>query len=138
MVVIILEVTNQKKYIEYNFPLWSIMCVLFPCYRLVKERVTSLRESGCNLLFEEAPFSLSIVTVLMQRVLNHVMSQKISLFIDSSASCDQANTSLTIILASSKAGALPVGVSLHDSQSEESYTHIFNQLKSLWPESLKA
>ena len=68
----------------------------------------------------------------MQRVLQTYSTQPQSIFIDSSASRDQVNTSLTLVLIATKDGAVPIGVSLHDSQTEASYNTVFSQLRELW------
>ena len=39
----------------------------------------------------------------------------------------QVNTSLTLVLIATKAGTVPIGVSLHDSQTEASYNTVFSQ-----------
>ena len=68
----------------------------------------------------------------MQRVLQTYSIQPQSIFIDSSASCDHVNTSLTIVLIATKADAVSIGVSLHDSQTEASYNTVFSQLRESW------
>ena len=96
-----------------------------------RQRTEALELQGCVVRLQEQPFALSVCTPLMQRALLSDTDAR-SLFIDTSASCDQLNTSLTLMLVATKAGAVPVGVSLHDSQNELSYATVFAQLKEMW------
>ena len=68
----------------------------------------------------------------MQRVLQTYSTQPQSIFIDSSASCDQVNTSLTLVQIATKTDAVPIGVSHHDSLIEVSYNTVFSQLRESW------
>src|SRR5277367_388781 len=52
-------------------------------------------------------------------------------FVDSSGSCDQTNTSVTFVFGKCKAGAIPLGYILHTSQQEENYYHAFSALMEL-------
>lgn len=97
-----------------------------------QERKAQLEEEGCLVKLDLVPFTMSVVTPVMQRALSVSASQTVTLFTDTTASCDQMNTSMTVVLLSTKAGAVPLGVSLHSSQSADSYTAAFTQLKELW------
>jgi len=55
-----------------------------------------------------------------------------SIFIDTSASCDQLNTALTLVFVATNAGAVPVSMSLHESQTESSHTTVFMQVRDTW------
>src|ERR1700733_2129014 len=95
------------------------------------ERSAKLQEQGHLVTMQETPFALSVVTPLMQRALKAVsVNFPTSFFVDTSSSCDQINTALTLV--ATKAGAVPVGVSLHDSQSEASYETVVHQLNDIW------
>ena len=61
----------------------------------------------------------------MQRTLQALGKDPAQIFIDSSASCDQTNCSITTLLIPSKAGAVPVCVCLHANQTENNYTEVF-------------
>lgn len=50
-------------------------------------------------------------------------------FVDSTASCDADNHVITFMLIPSQCGAIPIGVLITDSTSEESYTAGFNLMK---------
>ena len=90
-----------------------------------------MESKGHKVLLRQEQFILIIITTLMQRILQTYSTQPQSIFIDSSASCDQVNTSLTLVLIATKAGAVPTSVSLHDSQTKASYT-VFSQLRESW------
>ena len=100
-------------------------------YRLCYERNAQLESKGNKVLLQQEPFILTIITPLMQRILQTYSIQPQSIFIDSSALCDQVNTSLTLVLIAAKAGAVPIGVSLHDSQTKARHT-VFSQLREWW------
>ena len=108
----------------------------FVCSAATK-RMKELQDSGCKVMLQEVPFVMAVTTPLMQRTLLMESSAR-SFFIDTSSSCDQMNTALTLVLVSTKAGAVPVGVCLHDSQTEASYTAAFSQLQALWYETSPA
>ena len=68
---------------------------------------------------------------LMQRTAGTCIVPQ-TIFIDTSSSCDQMNTSLTLFLVATNVGAVPVACSLHQGQSEKMYTTPFSQVKQLW------
>jgi len=69
------------------------------------------------------------VTPLMARVQKSKEASEV-IFIDSTASCDATECTVTSILAASPAGAIPLAIGLHNSQTTEGYTLIFSLLKS--------
>ena len=54
-------------------------------------------------------------------------------FIDSSSSCDATQSSVTMVLVASQAGAIPAAVLLHEGQSAESYQRAFSLLQQHCP-----
>lgn len=52
------------------------------------------------------------------------------IFVDSTSSCERTSSTLTILLAATKAGALPIATLIHDSQTKENYITAFTLLKS--------
>ena len=116
----------------FDYSAFGYLCALFFNLQIVlwKECPTGVERT-------QGPTStrtvhLTIITPLMQRVLQIYSTQPQSILIDSSASCDQVNTSLTLVLIATKAGAVSIGVSLHDSQTESSYNTVFSQLRESW------
>lgn len=55
------------------------------------------------------------------------------IFCDSSSSCDTLETTITIKLNVTKAGAIPLAIILHQGQSTESYRVGFKFLKETYP-----
>jgi len=60
-------------------------------------------------------------------------SSKELIFCDSSSSCDTLETTITILLTVTKAGAVPIALLLHPRQSAESYKTAFGFLKLIYP-----
>jgi MULE transposase domain len=77
-----------------------------------------------------SPYSVALVTPLMARIIENAGSDPVPIFIDSTASCDQTNSSVTTLLIPSKAGALPITICLHSNQNELNYTKVFELAKS--------
>ncbi|KAF4531068.1 hypothetical protein B566_EDAN017142 [Ephemera danica] len=98
--------------------------------RVAEERKTKLEKIGYKIGISEYPLCIAVFSPLMQRFVSAIKCQQ-TIFIDTSASSDQTNTALTTVLAATKAGAVPIGILLHDSQSTTSYTNAFTLLKDL-------
>ena len=106
----------------------SVTIIIF-C-RFACEKKFTLEGTGHKILLAEKPFTITIVTSFMQRAMSAEREGR-SFFVDTSSYCNQANTVLTLVLVSSKAEAIPVGVSLHESQSENCYSQVFAHFKEL-------
>lgn len=87
-------------------------------------------ETAINEDENESVVALALVTPIMRRAHKMEFSQDI-VFVDSSGSCDQANTVVTFMFGVSKIGGIPLGCVLHTSQSKENYTLAFRLLKNL-------
>ncbi|KAF0706596.1 SWIM-type domain-containing protein [Aphis craccivora] len=64
------------------------------------------------------------------------MTERLSgelIFCDSTSSCDTMETTLTTVFAVSKAGAVPIAMTMHEGQSCDSYTNAFGLLKKHYP-----
>ena len=107
----------------------SVHCYL-TC-RLCYEWTAQLESTGHKVVLQQESFILTIITPLMLRILQTYSTQPQSIFIDSSILCDQVNTSLTLVLIATKTGAVPIGVSHHDCQTEASNNTVFSQLHEL-------
>ena len=81
---------------------------------------------------------LVIQTPLMSRVNSEIAEAKDCLFIDSTASVDLINTSLTIMATSSSVGVLPVCIAIHSNQREACYTSVFRIAQQQFNVSAKA
>ena len=76
------------------------------------------------------PLAVVIVTPIMQRA-NALRESSQIAFVDSTASCDCENHSLTFILAPCAAGAIPLGVLITASQSTADYSLAFSLFKAV-------
>lgn len=104
----------------------NILIFFHVFFSILKEKVEALGAAGCKVEISEEPLCITLLTPLMQRQL--LSQDSCSAFIDSSASCDAANSSLTMVLVATKAGAVPIGACIHSSQNEESYLRVFSML----------
>lgn len=77
-------------------------------------------------------WAVLVVTEIMKRVQGMNAAREI-IFVDSTASCDKSQSSLTVVLAATTVGAMPLAVLLHSSQSTESYKAAFGLLKQTYP-----
>lgn len=55
------------------------------------------------------------------------------IFIDSTSSCDASRSTVTVLLAATNAGAVPIAVLIHNSQSAQGYCTAFTLLKDTFP-----
>ncbi|XP_064475536.1 uncharacterized protein LOC135389412 [Ornithodoros turicata] len=62
-----------------------------------------------------------------------LMTSREIIFIDSTSSCDGMHTTATLLLAATNAGAIPIAVLLHNSQTTEGYHIAFGLLKGAYP-----
>ena len=67
-------------------------------------------------------FAFIMRTPFMKRVTECIPETRDICFVDSSASCDLDDVSLTFIVSSTSAGAIPLAVAIHSSQTTNCYT----------------
>jgi len=79
-------------------------------------------------------FLIAISTSLMSRVRKHYKEDAKMLFIDSTGSVDAHELVVTLVVVATCAGALPMGITIAGSKSEETYTQAFDLLKMLTEE----
>ncbi|KAL1469853.1 hypothetical protein MTO96_024776 [Rhipicephalus appendiculatus] len=72
------------------------------------------------------------VTPNMRRAQRLESAQNI-IFVDSTSSCDADGSTATVLLTSTKAGAVPIAVLVHSSQSRQGYVTAFQLLKQRYP-----
>lgn len=83
-------------------------------------------------ILKETLWAVLIVTPIMKRM--HLMTCSSELiFIDSTSSCEATQSTLTVMLAVTKAGAIPVAVFVHEAQSSASYKRAFLLFKENFP-----
>ena len=66
-------------------------------------------------------FAFAIRTPFMKRITECLPQACDIFFIDSSASCDLEDTSVTFVVTATSVGAMPIAVVLHSSQSYQCY-----------------
>lgn len=98
-------------------------------FRRLGEFKEELQGEGHKVVVTQSPYSVVLITPLMQRVIQKAGNDPVAAFIDSTASCDQTNSSVTTFLIPSKAGALPICICLHSNQTEVNYTKVFELAK---------
>jgi hypothetical protein len=76
----------------------------------------------------ESPLGIAVVTPIMRRAHSFPFSRDI-VFVDSSSSCDQGNSTVTFFFGASKVGGIPLGVIIHKHQTIHDYVNAFSLLK---------
>lgn len=77
-------------------------------------------------------WAVLVVTPIMRRA-QHLESSQEIIFVDSTASCDVTKSTATVMLTATKAGAVPIAVLIHSSQTKEGYGLAFHLLKQRYP-----
>ncbi|KAH9366838.1 hypothetical protein HPB48_022772 [Haemaphysalis longicornis] len=77
-------------------------------------------------------WAVLVVTAIMSRT-QALGTAKEMVFLDSTASCDETQSTVTVVLTATPVGAMPLAVLLHSSQSTESYKAAFDLLKQSYP-----
>jgi len=110
--------TNLGK--RHGEGMWSVLNCKVAAYTEAGSRVSVLRE----------PFIVAILTPIMQRA--HTLSSAADIaFVDSTASCDADNHVITFVMVTSPYGAVPAGVVITASQTQQDYTAGFTELNNL-------
>jgi len=79
-----------------------------------------------------SPWAVLVITDVTKQ--SHSLSSADELvFIDSTSSCDAMHSTVTTVLTTSQAGALPLAVLLHESQSTEAYKSALGLLQLHYP-----
>ncbi|KAH7948385.1 hypothetical protein HPB52_021092 [Rhipicephalus sanguineus] len=73
-----------------------------------------------------------VVTPIMRRA-QQLKAASEMVFIDSTSSCDASHSTLTVLLTATNAGAIPIAVLIHNSQSTQGYCTAFTLLKDSFP-----
>ncbi|XP_050063383.1 uncharacterized protein LOC114129096 isoform X2 [Aphis gossypii] len=90
----------------------------------LKSKMSSYENNGIKVIINEDPFSVVIFTPLMQRAHTLAYSKDI-VFVDSTASCDAHNHSITFMLTPCAVGAVPLAVIITKGQSFIDYENGF-------------
>lgn len=95
---------------------------------VLERKLSELESTGFLIEYRKNPKIIILISPIMQRIYNSDFIEDM-FFIDTTSSCDQSNTSITFVFASSKIGALPVACAFHTSQDEANYTLVFSMIK---------
>jgi hypothetical protein len=82
---------------------------------------------GIEIKVIDNPLTIAIVTPIMRRAHSLQCAGEI-VFVDSSGSCDQGGSTVTFLFTACKTGGIPLGVVIHESQSESNYKQAFDLL----------
>lgn len=99
---------------------------------IIKEKKDVYAKDSVDILIEENPFLVLILTSVMKRSHEQKWSSEIC-FVDSTGSCDQMQTCVTFILGAHKIGGVPLACFLHYGQTQEIYSHVFSTLRKYLP-----
>ncbi|KAH9375152.1 hypothetical protein HPB48_016812 [Haemaphysalis longicornis] len=77
-------------------------------------------------------WAIPLVTPIIRRA-HLLMSSSEAIFVDSTASCDTARNTVTVLLTATAAGAVPIAVMVHNSQTTDTYAAGFKLLKDNYP-----
>lgn len=79
-----------------------------------------------------ASWAVLVATPIMRRAQQLHAAREI-IFVDSTSSCDTTHATVTVLLAATSAGAVPIAVVLHNSQTAQAYAAAFTLLKETYP-----
>lgn len=77
-------------------------------------------------------WAVLVVTPIMRRT-QQLDAAKEVIFIDSTSSCESTHSTVTVLLAATSAGAVPIAVVIHNCQTTEGYFGAFTLLKESYP-----
>lgn len=74
--------------------------------------------------------TICLLTPIMKRAHGYQFTAEV-VFVDSTASCDESDASITFFIAGNKIGGIPLGCAIHNGQSQEDYYTAFDALNKL-------
>jgi len=97
---------------------------------VIEDKIEAYGLEGIKIKFNPNPFTLCILTPIMQRAHELPLASEI-VFMDSTSCCDSKNHSITFLMTPCAAGAAPLAVFLTAGQTSEDYTSGLKLLKSI-------
>lgn len=95
---------------------------------ILEGKIHTLKNKGFEISLKQNPRIIVIITPIMKRVfLSSVYEDMI--FVDTTSSCDQTSSSVTLVFTSHKIGGLPLACAIHTEQNESNYTLVFSAIK---------
>lgn len=100
----------------------------------LQERAASFVASGTDVhtCGTEDGWAVLVVTPIMRRA-QKLESARELVFVDSASSCDETKSTVTCLLAATRAGAVPIAALIHSEHSAEGYQMAFELLRSTLP-----
>ncbi|XP_075524796.1 uncharacterized protein LOC142557087 [Dermacentor variabilis] len=102
----------------------------------LREKVSKYLEQGVDVRIcngeDSGSWAVLVVTAVMQRA-QLLESSSETIFIDSTTSCDTTHSTVTVMMTATAAGAVPIGVVIHNTQTTEGYANAFQLFKSAYP-----
>lgn len=95
---------------------------------VLRSKQAAYAEKGVTLHVEEDPFIVVLLTPIMKRAHEQDFAGEI-VFVDSSGSCDQGDSSVTFMFGASKVGGVPLACVIHKEQTEANYSGAFRAVK---------
>lgn len=95
---------------------------------IIEGRINELKTKGHVILLKQNPRIIVIVTPIMKRVFLSTAYENM-IFVDTTSSCDQTSSAITLVFTSHKTGGLPLASAIHTEQNESNYTLVFAAIK---------
>lgn len=96
--------------------------------QVLRAKLSAYNDIGCHILVSDNQFAIVVLTPIMLR--SHETQESAGLcFVDSTASCDAQNHTVTFMLAPCAAGAVPLAVLITQGQAESDYVAAFRLLR---------
>ena len=96
---------------------------------MLESKLDTYRQGGSAIQLSRSPLAVSIVTPIMRRAQSLPQSAGV-VFVDSTASCDAENHSITFMLTTCAAGAVPLAMFVTPGQSTNDYKLAFSLLQA--------
>lgn len=95
---------------------------------IMQGKIESLNEKGYLILLKQNPRIIVIITPIMKRVFLSTAYENM-IFVDTTSSCDQTSSAITLVFTHHKIGGLPLACAIHTEQNESNYTMVFAAIK---------
>ncbi|CAG5043458.1 unnamed protein product [Parnassius apollo] len=95
---------------------------------IMRGKIESLIEKGYTILSKPYPRIIVIITPIKKRVFLSTAYENM-IFVDTTSSCDQTSSAITLVFTSHKIGGLPLVCAIHTEQNEPNYTLVFGTIK---------
>lgn len=95
---------------------------------IMEGKIETLNNKGYTVLFKQNPRIIVIITPIMKRVFLSTAYENM-IFVDTTSSCDQTSSAITLVFTSHKIGGLPLACAIHTEQNESNYTLVFAAIK---------